>query len=234
MITRKNRADISAVSLKIENTILTVVKEVKFLGVIFDKAFTWTQHIDYVIDRCKGRLNLMRCLSGTSFGAGKETLLIIYKALIIDCSSIIDYGSIAYDSTADSNKIKLVFIQGKPLRICCGSMIGCARSSLQVECGQPPLRLGRRRIQADYAVKILSISNSRTTAIMDDCWQNYETYPADREPFSLKVRAVLDAFNICDIPPAPPVPPPPWFANTNQPNHLNETFKTIADHVTSL
>ena len=92
LFTRNNRADVSAVSLKIENTILTVVKEVKFLGVIFDKAFTWTQHIDHVIARCKGRLNLMRCLSSTSFGSGKETLLIIYKALI---RSIIDYGSIA-------------------------------------------------------------------------------------------------------------------------------------------
>ena len=136
-----------------ENTILTVVKEVKFLGVIFDKAFTWTQHIDYVIDRCTGRLNLI-CLSGTSFGAVKETLLVIYKALI---RSIMDYGSIAYDSTADSNKIKLDFIQENALRICCGSMTGCAHSSLQVECGQPPLRLRRRRLQADYAVKILSI-----------------------------------------------------------------------------
>ena len=95
LFTRYNRADVSAVSLKIENTILTVVKEVKFLGVVFDKAFTWTQHIDCVIDKCKGRLNLMRCLSGTSFGAGKETLLIIYKALI---RSIIDYGSTACDA----------------------------------------------------------------------------------------------------------------------------------------
>ena len=40
LFTRNNRADVSAVSLKMENTTLTVVKEVKFLGVIFDKAFT--------------------------------------------------------------------------------------------------------------------------------------------------------------------------------------------------
>ena len=45
---------------------------------------------------------------------------------------------------------------------------------------------------------------------------------------------LLDAADIRDIPPAPPVSPPPWFAITNQPNHLNETFKKIADHVTSL
>ena len=91
LFTRNNRADVSAVSLKVENTTLTVDKEVKFLEVIFDKTFSWTQRIDYVIDRCKGRLNLMRCMSGTSFGAGKETPIIIYKALI---SSIIDYESI--------------------------------------------------------------------------------------------------------------------------------------------
>ena len=111
-------------------------------------------------------------------------------------------------------------------------MTGYARSSLQVECGQPPLRLRRRRLQADYAVKILSNSNNQTTVIMDDCWLNYETYPTDLEPFNFKV--VLDAADIRDIPAASPVPPPPWFAITNQPNHLNDTLKKIADHVTSL
>ena len=45
---------------------------------------------------------------------------------------------------------------------------------------------------------------------------------------------LLDAADIRDFPPAPPVPPPPWFAITNQPNHLNKTFKKIADHITSL
>ena len=36
---------------------------VKFLGVIFDQGLTWAAHIDYIIDRCKVRRNLMRAIS---------------------------------------------------------------------------------------------------------------------------------------------------------------------------
>src|SRR5207245_720328 len=37
--------------LKMEN-------KVKFLGIIFDSKLTWSEHINYVIERCNKRLNL--------------------------------------------------------------------------------------------------------------------------------------------------------------------------------
>ena len=66
---------------------------------------------------------LIRCVSETTYGARKQTLLIKYKALI---RSILDYEAIAYDSASTSTKEKLDVIQGKALRICYGAMTGCA------------------------------------------------------------------------------------------------------------
>ena len=90
----------------------------------------------------------------------------MYKALI---PSILDYEAITYDSASTINKEKLDVIQGKALRICCGAMTGCVRACLQIECGQPPLSLRRRRMQVDYALKIQSHVNHPTATIMDDC-----------------------------------------------------------------
>ena len=52
-------------NLKICDTPIRFEKSVKFLGVIFDDKLTWSAHIDYVVDKCKSRLNLMRAISGS-------------------------------------------------------------------------------------------------------------------------------------------------------------------------
>ena len=177
----------------------------------------------------------MRCVSGTTHGASKQTLFIMYNALI---RSILDYGAIAYDSASTSTREKLDVVQGKALRICCGVMTGCARACLQIECGQPPLSLRRRRMQVDYALKIQSYINHPTATIMDDCWQNHGEYAADREPFCVKVKAVLDAVGIHDVPDTSPSTKalPPWIAPTKLETrkHLVSTYQRVADHITSL
>ena len=53
-------ATTSVVNLKIDNNTLALEKVVTFLGVLFDKQLTWTTRINYVVDKCKTRLNLMR------------------------------------------------------------------------------------------------------------------------------------------------------------------------------
>ena len=49
--------------LKINDVTIKFEKNVKFIGVIFDQGLTWAAHIDYIIERCKVRLNLMRAIS---------------------------------------------------------------------------------------------------------------------------------------------------------------------------
>ena len=71
LFTRNTRYDTSIVNLKINNETLALENEDQFLGVLFDKQLTWTPHINYVVDKCKTVLNLMRCVSGTTYGASK-------------------------------------------------------------------------------------------------------------------------------------------------------------------
>ena len=102
----------------------------KFLGLTFDSKLSWSAHIKYIEDKCKKRLNLMRAVSGNTWGASKKTLLTIYRALI---RSVIDYGAIAYNTATESVKHRLDIIQQKAQRIACGSFCTTAASALQVE-----------------------------------------------------------------------------------------------------
>jgi len=47
----------------------------KFLGVIFDSRLKWKPHIDYIITKCKKRINIMRAVSGYTWGASKRALI---------------------------------------------------------------------------------------------------------------------------------------------------------------
>jgi len=86
------------IKLPINGSSIKVNKTVRFIGVVFDRALTWSAHIDQVVTRCNKRLNLMKVMTGTRWGVSKGVLLIVYKALIC---SVIDYGCTAYDSAAD-------------------------------------------------------------------------------------------------------------------------------------
>ena len=80
--------------LKINGESVKVENKAKFLGIIFDSKLSWNDHVNYIVDKCKKRLNLLRAISGNKWGANKKTLLMIYRSLI---RSIIDYGAVALD-----------------------------------------------------------------------------------------------------------------------------------------
>lgn len=71
------------------------VDQVRFLGVIFDKRLDWIAHVNELRKRCFNRLNILRVLSNTSWGADRISLMKVYQGLI---HSKIDYGCIVYSS----------------------------------------------------------------------------------------------------------------------------------------
>ena len=150
--------------LIIDQTELDWKKETKFLGVIFDSRMTWASHINMVINKCKKRINLMRCISGQDWGADKRSLLQIYFAMI---RSIIDYGCVAYSTAAPTQLAKIDKIQNHALSICCGTMKCSSSAALQVECGEMPLALRRESFTLKYAIKVKAIEGHPAKDILN-------------------------------------------------------------------
>jgi hypothetical protein len=87
---------------------------VRFLGIRFDKHFSFKNQISYLEDTCLDRINVLKVLSHHSWKINKETLINIYKSLI---RSIIDYSIYLYDVLSDTNKQMLQRIQNKSIRV---------------------------------------------------------------------------------------------------------------------
>ena len=74
-----HRKDNIHYALKIKDMHVKVENKARFLGLIFDSRLTWNDHVDYIVDKCKKRLNIMRAVAGNKWGASKKVLLIIYR-----------------------------------------------------------------------------------------------------------------------------------------------------------
>jgi hypothetical protein len=95
----RSKTPATEVKLSINKQRIAVENQAKFLGIIFDRELSWRPHISQVVDKCKKVVNLMRSLSGETWGASKQSLLTIYRTLV---RSRIDYGCEVYYTAAES------------------------------------------------------------------------------------------------------------------------------------
>ena len=122
----------------------------------------------------------MRAVSGKHWGASQKTLLLIYRALIL---SAIDYGSIAYDSAAESQLARLDSIQCQALRISTGAMTRTSLAVMQAHCGEMPLQLRRLKSQTEYSVKVKNSSGHVAEKVFQEHWtEHYATSRLQSKP----------------------------------------------------
>lgn len=147
------KRNIESLGLKLYGESLERVGVFKFLGVWVDEKLTYKEHVSRMVSKCGKVINILRCLVGCSWGADRNLMLMIYKAMI---RSVFDYGCLAYGSAARSTLSKLDVVQSRALRICTGAFRTTTILSLLVEAGEVPLRLRRAKLALNYFVKIKS------------------------------------------------------------------------------
>ena len=77
--------------LKLYNSPIKVVKETKFLGLIFDSKLTFLPHIKMLKTKCLKAFDILKVVSSTDWGADKSILLNSYRSLV---RSKLNYGCI--------------------------------------------------------------------------------------------------------------------------------------------
>jgi hypothetical protein len=107
-------------AVTIDGVDIPLCRTPKILQVIFDTLFCFRNHVLEIRVKACQRLNIMQAVSGTSWGHGRETLLITYRAFV---ESVINYACpIWFPNCKPSNICRLQFIQNAALRLVTGCL----------------------------------------------------------------------------------------------------------------
>lgn len=129
---------------------------VKYLGTFFHKNLKWDTHIEYITNKAKKALNILKAVCRVWWGADPTTLLTFFQALVL---SHLDFGSTLFRPVSQGgiNKLNVVFYEG--LRICLGCMRSTPRVALLAEASMMDLEQRRKNLTVSYLKKIVSIQN---------------------------------------------------------------------------
>ena len=140
------------IKIDINNIQIKKVKEHKLLGMIIDMPhLTWKEHLKTIISEGYRRINIMKALSSTSWGASPKILRMFYMAFI---RSKLEYGAILFPKISPILKGKMEVLQNACLRLILGACKTTPILSLQVEANILPLDI---RFQYVLAKKYLQL-----------------------------------------------------------------------------
>ena len=137
-------------NVRIGNTLLPVEESTKFLGLWWDSHLSFKKHISVLTTQCKEALNLIRVVAHLKWGGDRDTLLVLYHAIV---RSKFDYGCIVYGTASNTNLRQLDSIHNSGLRLALGAFCTSPVSSLYTEANEAPLKERRLKLSMHYYVK---------------------------------------------------------------------------------
>jgi ribonuclease HI len=147
------RKRIPCPEVQLGGTTITYSKTQRLLGLLLDSPLlTWANHLQYLKVECIKRLNVMKALSSTNWGADAAVQNIFYISFV---RAKLDYGSMIYGSALESHLRKLDVVQNTCMRLILGARRSTPILSLQAETHLPPLTLRRKYLSAKMFIKLL-------------------------------------------------------------------------------
>lgn len=135
----------------IDGTPIRFQKEVKFLGVTLDQKLSFIPHIQAVRKEGHQRLNIIRTLASTTWGADTSTLMHLYRAKV---RSKLDYGCSLYGAARKTYLKNLNYIHHEGLRLITGAFRTSPVQSMYIESREPPLHLRHLKLALQYIIKL--------------------------------------------------------------------------------
>ena len=191
----RKRGTLPEPDFKLNRDKIKVVKETKFLGVIFDQKLSFIPHMKVLKTRCTKALDIIKVVSNQSWGADKSVLLKLYRSLV---RSKLDYGCVVYGSARPSYLKMLNTVHHQGLRLALGAFRTSQVKSLYVEVGELPLEQRRIKLALQYITKLKATpSNPAYNCVFHpDYIQRYERNTKVIAPLGIGMKNHLEKCNI--------------------------------------
>ena len=154
-----------ALEIRLQGVLLEVVRDYKFLGLIFDQRLTWVLQIARLKRSCMKALGAIKVMAKNSRRTKREMFIRVYKALVLPK---LDYGSQVYGTASEGLLKTLDPIHHAALRTCSGAFRTSNRYSLYVETFVPSLWDRREFLNLCYMFRSQRISSDDRLCAWED------------------------------------------------------------------
>ena len=188
--------------LYLANRRISCVESTRYLGLVFDSRLTWLPHIRYVKAACQKALSLLRVLAHTSWGADRDTLLMLHRTLIL---SKLEYGCEVYSSATEARLRLLDSVHHAGVRLATGAFRSTPIPSLLVDAGVLPLDLRRQSLllRCWFRMQRLPDSVPCVAILRDSRSPVYDERPSLPKPFGFRVASAKASLSVHSIPVCP-------------------------------
>ena len=142
IFTRSHKIAKNKLKLTINNKPLCKEENPTYLGVTLDRQLNLKTHVENVQKKASKRLNLIKRLASTNWGADKMTLRSLYLGYV---RSVLDYNIVLQNSCSKATKQSLDKIQNHALRLICGGMKSSPTSACEISADVEPLEYRRKK-----------------------------------------------------------------------------------------
>ena len=184
-------------NFNLNNNRIIFEKSTKFLGMILDQRLRWAEHINYIKDKAMQKLNILKCLSHTNWGADRETLLRLYRSLI---RSKLDYGSHIYATASAHILTKLNAVHHQAIRLCTGAFKSSPVTSLCAEAAEPPLEYRRWQLGLQHYVRMQRLADCSYYAnILNNESHHLYAENDDKAPIDIRMHHIANKMQLTNF-----------------------------------
>lgn len=171
IFTLSHKIATKTLNLKLENEQLNKENNPVYLGVKLDIRMTLNEHLENVKKKASMRLNLVKRLATTTWGANKQTLRQIYLGYV---RSIMDYN-LPLQNTANKNAVlALDRVQNQALRLICGALRTTPTAACEIEANIGPRDLHRQRSLVETVERYRRLNKEHPNRLLVDTWKPVE------------------------------------------------------------
>ena len=128
--------------LKVQNTDIEKDENPCYLGVRLDTRLTFKPHIEDISRKVSTRINLLKKLASSNWGANKSSLRQLYTGYV---RAIFDYSAPLQATASKSNQDLLDRKQSQALHFVCGALRTTPTSACEIDANIEPLKIRRDR-----------------------------------------------------------------------------------------
>ena len=155
-------------NLSFDGSPLTKVENPAYLGVTLDRQLTMKPFIQSLKEKASRRLNLVKCLATTTWGANKSTLRQIYLGYV---RSAMDYALPIQAAASKTMRESLDKVQNQSLRLVCGGKRSTPSAACEIDCNVEPLELRRERAVLESVERYKRQDENHPNRRLVDTWK---------------------------------------------------------------